>query len=165
MQFEEFYINWEGTGTSVSLVLFDSIEYWGTLGPDLVYGSSWGIPSGSVPTDQVNKILQKLPGYCPFFLTKIRVEYPRSNPLISPLPGELYLGPMFMHEVKTNGDRELTSIQAVSTYTQADNRGTNHEYLINRWIDGTVSILPQFSRYAYFTMTFEFDAKKIRYQL
>ena len=162
----EFFFNKDSDVISAQWVLFDAWGIYGTtpVGPDLIYGSSFGIPTGTVPTNQVNQVLNSMPENNPFFLDYIRVYTPSYNTAAPPPNGPLYVGNILKQKMNASGRTEIKTIVGTPSYLQTDQVGFTHDYLIREWIDGSCMILPQLSRAVSLKVSFYISYQKLSYE-
>ncbi len=159
----DFFFN-KIDGVGSDWVLFDSAGAFGStpVGPDIVYGSSFGIPQGSNPSNLVNQILNSMPIHNPFFLERIRVYVPLYGVPVS-AGTTLTLGNILKYNIAHTGRSQVKVIPGNPLFTQQDQEGRTFDYIINEVIDGNCAIIPQLANNLNCTLSFYVRFQKLTY--
>lgn len=162
----QFFFRKEATAASPQYVLFDSVGQLSAapLGPDMVDGSSWGVPAGTNPTNLINQLLNEMPGNNPFFLRKIVVRVYFVDPVTYPVNPLIGAPIVSNYEVKANGETIIDYRPFLNTYSQQDQEGITHEYTINRMYDGNSALVLQFSNQIRFDVSFYIEYQHLDYE-
>ena len=103
---------------------------------DLNGGSSWGIPSGTIPVNAVNQILAELSRNNPFFLDKVRIKllYTGGNSW----PNGLNLAAL---QQSAFGDVDITTLPSVQVIDPNEQQSLIYDFSVNMVIDGSSDII------------------------
>ena len=154
-----FYINCFDTAANSQYSFFDPTTFF-PFGSDMDDGSSFGTPSGSIPTNQVNYITRKLAINNPFYLKKIRIKHTYSATPYNTSPLTLFLN---IANVEPLGKVSVQRLDEVRVIDEEDEQTLVFDYEVNQVIDGLKpiqlqygSIVPAF--YTGCTLTFYVEA-------
>lgn len=132
-----FYVNLT-TGTNGLVFVFFRVAG-GGAGSDFIYGSSWGVPVGTNPTNLINEITNEMSKNNPFVLKKVRLTFSYSASPFN-LPREQIeirvLGPL-----KLNGDiLAHRMLPITNVINDEDEQALIYEFDMNVVIDGHTSL-------------------------
>ena len=151
-----FYVNC--FTTTGSYIFFNSGEHL-AAGNDMISGSSFGVPVGTVPTNQVNLVLAEMPINNAFLLEKIRIKH-----IFSATPENTEPIGFFIQQWTTPvaGNPTTMLLDNTKVVDPEDEQSLIYEYDMNLVVDGqsmlAVSIGAVPAGYTGYTITFYISA-------